>query len=194
MKKKLAYILLLVFLLHFGCKENPKIDYRNLDKEKTTELLTLIINDSTDLYMDSSCISENNRFLHTIFTTDLNNFIKTELEIKKDSHLKTQLELFHNYRITKDMAFGKQIITVTEFKEFAEKAENGNYLFWPWVESNCVNGYISISKPIFNEKFDKALIIIGSMCGGKCGGGETRTYQLENGKWTITKTEFEWIS
>ena len=191
MKKHLGHILILIFILHFGCRENIS---ENLDKEKTNELLTQIINDSTDHFLDSSCISEKTKFLYTIITPDFDNFIKTELDIKQETHLKKQLELFRNFRITENLAFGKHIITELEFKKFASDAENGNNSFWPWLDSNCENGYLSISKPIFNETFDKAFIVIGSISGGKAGGGETRIYQFKNGKWTIEKTEFEWIS
>ncbi|MEX0997589.1 MAG: hypothetical protein WDZ45_11110 [Flavobacteriaceae bacterium] len=194
MKKNIVYILSLTFLLNLGCKENTKTDSQNLDREKTNEILTQIINDSTDLYMDTNCISEKNRLLYTIFTTDLNNYIKNQLGINEEEHLKNQMELFHNFRFTENLTFGKQIITVLDFKEFENQAENGNYTFWTWLDSNCENGYLSISKPVFNETFDKAFVIIGSICGGKCGGGETRFYKFKNGKWKIEKTEFEWIS
>jgi hypothetical protein len=194
LKNKLVYIISLVFLVQIGCKEKPEPDSQQMDREKTNELLGLIINDSTDLYTASSCISERNKLYHVIMTTDLPNFLKTELGIKDKEHLKRQLELYKTFKLNENLAVGKKIITEKEFKEFSDQAEKGNHILYPWLNSNCENGYLSLSKPVFNDTYDKALVTIGTICGGKCGSGETRTYEFLNGKWTIVKTEFEWIS
>jgi hypothetical protein len=164
------------------------------DSIKTVELIKHIFSETDDPYINSSCIAEKAHFLHTIITTDFDSYVEKELRIEDKQHLKKQFELFKKFRITESLAFGKNIITEEQFSEFAKEAKKGNFIFWEWAESNCENGFISVSRPIFNESYNLAFVQIGSLCGGKCGGGETRIYENVNGKWNIVKTENQWIS
>ncbi|WP_437397168.1 hypothetical protein [Flagellimonas lutimaris] len=190
MIKKLFFILSIGFILG-ACEGNHMSN--DLDRIKTIELLTFILNDSSDPFMESECIAEKNQLYYAVITTDLRNFIKTELEIVNEEHLNRQLDLYRHFRLTKDLSFGKKVITENMFVDFKNRAQELKQDLYEWLNSICQSEFISVSKPIFNDSYDKALITVGNICGGKCGAGETRTYELKNDKWIIVKTQFEWI-
>ncbi len=175
-----------------GCN---KQNLQHINSQKTTELIHQILTDTTDNYINPGYITEQFRFLSSIAPgVDFEKYVKSELRIENSDHLDEQLVYFKDFKINNHLAQRKNIITAKEFDNFERKAEKGDYQFWDWLEKNCDDGYISISRPIFNEDFTKAIIIIANVACPQCGGGETRMYEYKDGRWKITQTSFEWIS
>jgi len=162
-----------------------------LDSDKTTELITQILTDERTGFLSSNCISEKPK---AIMPTEFQKYVKEYLKIKDTAHLKLQLELYKKFKITNDLAPNKNILTQKQFEEFSKKTEKGEFQFWDWLDENCVNGYCSISKPIFNETFDLAYVQIGFVCGGLCGSGVERIYEFKNGKWIEKESFGGWVS
>ncbi|MDG4949644.1 hypothetical protein NLM59_01795 [Weeksellaceae bacterium KMM 9724] len=165
-----------------------------MDAQKTTELITQILKEESKGYLMSSCITEKPRAVSHPMVSDFNDYVKDNLNIKDTIHLKFQSRLYKNFKITADLVPNKNILTQKQFEEFEQKSENGGFRFWDWLDTNCDNGYCSISKPIFNETFDLAYVQIGTVCGGLCGGGEERIYELVNGKWIEKESLGSWVS
>lgn len=165
-----------------------------LDAQKTTELITQILKEESNGYLMSNCITEKPRAISHPMVSDFNEYVKNNLNIKDTIHLNAQLKLYKNFKITADLVMNKNIITQKQFVEFEQKSENDEFRFWDWLETYCENGYCSISKPIFNETFDLAFVQIGTVCGGLCGGGEERIYELVNGKWIQKESLGSWVS
>lgn len=192
MKKNLYYITLSLLII-LSC--NKKDDLIEINSQKTTELINTILSDSIDQYSKTDCITEQFRFQYTIpFAISFSDYVKEEIEIKNLDHLEQQINYYRNFKIDSSLANSKRIITKTEFENFEKESEKGNHQFWGWLDSTCSDGYVSISRPIFNEDFTKALVIIANVSCSQCGGGETRIYSYENGNWKITKTSNNWIS
>ena len=183
--------------MNFSCKTDSKTDFNNsdeLDAQKTTELITQILQQESNGYLMSSCITEKPRAVsHPMFSNFIE-YIKDNLKIKDTIHLNSQSRLYNKFKITADLVPKKIILTKKQFEEFEQKSENGGFQFWDWLDTNCENGYCSISKPIFNETFDLAYIQIATVCGRLCGSGEERIYELVNGKWIEKESFGNWIS
>jgi hypothetical protein len=189
--KQFHYIILTFFFI-ISCNNN---DLQQVNSEKTKELISQILADSTDTYSSPSCITEKFRFHHTIPPgVNFEDYAKRELEIEDLKHLETQFQYFRNFKIDENLAKGKNIITANEFENFEKEAERGDFQFWDWLDQTCDDGYVSISRPLFNEDFTKALVIIANVSCPQCGGGETRMYELQSGKWEIVETSNGWIS
>jgi len=183
--------------LNFGCKTDNNTDLKKLeelDAQKTTELITQILKDESETYLQSSCITEKPRAISYPMVSDFDEYVKNHLNIQDTVHYNLQSNLYKNFKITADLMPDKVILTQKQFEEFEKKSENEGFRFWDWLDTNCENGYCSISKPIFNETFDLAYIQIGTICGSMCGAGEERIYEFVNDKWIEKETLGSWIS
>ncbi|QFZ54235.1 hypothetical protein FEZ18_05230 [Oceanihabitans sp. IOP_32] len=194
MKKTIIYILFVVLTLNLSCKTDKKTDLKTLDAQKTSELITQILNDERDGYLSSSCMTENPRAVSSPMISNFDEYVKKLLNIKDSLHYKTQSRLSKKFKITADLAPEKNILTKKQFDEFERKSEKGGFSFWDWLDANCENGYCSISKPIFNETFNLAYVRIGTVCGRLCGGGEERIYEFIDGKWIEKESLGSWVS
>ncbi|MDN3594318.1 hypothetical protein [Zunongwangia endophytica] len=167
---------------------------KDLDAQKTNELITHILEEKRNGYLMSSCITEKPRAVSHSMVSNFNDYVKDNLNIKDTVHLKIQSRLYKKFKITADLVPNKNILTQVQFEEFKQKSENSKFRFWDWFDTNCENGYCSISKPIFNEAFNLAYVQIGTVCGRLCGGGEERIYKLVNGKWIEKESLGSWVS
>ena len=59
---------------------------------------------------------------------------------------------------------------------------------WGYIHENFGPDYYSVRKPIFNNTYDKAYLVIGYICGPYC--GHIISYILEkvNNRWIIKET------
>ncbi len=153
-----------------------------MDSKKTKELISQVL------------IDEKERAVSMSMTSDFNQTVQKFLKIKDTVHLNLQLKLQRDFIITPDLVTDKNILTQKQFSEFEKQSEKGGFSFWNWLESNCYEGYCSISKPIFNETYDLAFIRFGTVCGSLCGGRESCIYEFKNGKWVKVKTISSWVS
>jgi len=165
-----------------------------LDAQKTTELIKQILIDESEGYLSSSCISEKPRAILHPMVSDFDEYVKSLLNIKDTLHYKIQSRLYKKFKLTADLVPKKELLTQKQFEEFEKKSESGGFRFWEWLDTNCENGYCSLTKPIFNETFDLAYVQIGTVCGGLCGGGEERIYERVNGKWIEKESLGSWVS
>ncbi len=197
MRKTKFYILFMSLILNVCCKNEPKEkvdELVNIDLMKTTELITQILNDEKNNYLSSTCISEKPWAVLFPMVSDFDSYVKEHVNIVDSIHLSIQMELFNNFKLTKTLVSDKKIITNSDFEELKEQSKQGNFGFWEWLNENCINGYCSISKPIFNETFDLAYVQIGTVCGDLCGGGEERIYEYKEDKWTEKEHLGSWVN
>jgi hypothetical protein len=197
LKKTTFYISSIILILTLGCKTENKTDLKKseiLDAQRTMELMTQILKDESEGYLQSSCITEKPRAVSHPMVSNFNKYVKNNLNIIDTVHYKLQTRLYAKFKLTSDLVPNKNIITQKQFEEFEKKSENEGFRFWDWLDTNCEKGYCSISKPIFNETYDLAYVQIGTVCGGLCGGGEERIYELFNGKWTEKESLGSWVS
>ena len=183
--------------MSFGCKTDKKTDLKkseDFDTQKTTELIKQILKDENKGYLSSSCITEKPRAISYPIVKDFDEYVKNHLNIKSTAHYKIQKQLYKQFKLTTDLVVDKNIITQEQFEKFEKKSKNDEFRFWDWLDTNCENGYCSISKPIFNETYDLAYVQIGTVCGELCGGGEERIYELINGKWIEKESFGSWVS
>lgn len=187
----------ILLILNVCCKNEPKgseDELNNLDSTKTTELITQILKDEKDNYLSSTCVSEKPKAVLFPMVSDFDIYVKENLNIVDSIHLREQMKLFSNFKLTKKLVSDKRIITNSDFEEFEKQSKLGNFKFWDWLNENCINGYCSISKPIFNETYDLAYVQIGTVCGDLCGGGVERVYEYKEGKWTEKENLGSWVS
>ena len=181
MRKAKFYILSLIIILTFSCKNESKTEIKkkiNLDLKKTTELITQILIDKSDSFLSSNCISENQKAFTSSGFLEYVEKANKYLNIKDTLHYKTQGKLFNEFKILKELTPNKKIITEKQHNELESKRE-----FWKWIEINCEKGYCSISKPIFNETFDLAYVQIARKLFDFDYSSEIIIYEYRNGKW-----------
>ncbi|MCH2032323.1 MAG: hypothetical protein MK202_02290 [Tenacibaculum sp.] len=191
------YLSIIIIILNFSCKtdKNNSVEKSaEFDSQKTKALITQILEDESKNYLSSTCISEKARANSHPMVADFDNYIKKLLKIKNENHYETQKKRYIKFKITSDLVPNKNILTEKQFNDFERKSKNGKFSFWDWLETNCTNGYCSISKPIFNEAYNLAYVQIGTVCGGLCGFGEERIYELVNKKWIKKQSLGSWVS
>ncbi|WP_442266439.1 hypothetical protein ACSIGC_01640 [Tenacibaculum sp. ZS6-P6] len=124
-------------------------------------------------------------------------FLSNSLKIRDLKHLNFQLSLLDSFRVPSILIKPKRIITINEYKDFTALLElfhKEDYSYLDWLEKkNCKYGFGSISKPIFNEKYDRALIYFEKICGPLCGGGTIALYELEENEWKQKNVIDHWI-
>ncbi len=190
MKKIITIFLLLLF---WCCKNEVKSNLDYDEKKLTSELILGILSNRNDDYIDLNCkcISEKSKLILPRLGS-LKGFAKKNLDIKDTLHLNEQIELFTHFKISNEILPGWNVLTEKEFDLY--KISSSDNSIWESLLIDCPNGYYSLSKPIFNESFDKAIVGFGSVCGRLCGGGVTRVYHLVDGKWMIEKEISSWVS
>lgn len=190
MIKRTLFFMLVAFLL-ISCKSEQQID---LDAQKTKELISQIMKTREGYIDTANCITEGSGSADIRSIEDMQYLAERHLGITDSLHLKNQLDLFQAFKITEEYAGQLKIITDATFKELEERSQKGEVNFFDWLISNCTNGYWSIAKPIFNETYDLALVVDGSLCGPLCGGGGTYIYKLQDGQWVEFKIISSWVS
>ena len=183
--------------MNFGCKTSNEYDLKRLkelDSQKTKELIRQILKDENKGYLSSSCITEKSKAILKPMVTNSDEYVKNNLKIRDTIHYELQKQLYKQFKLTADLVLEKNILTEKQLGIFKEKSKNGDFRFWEWLQTSCEDGFCSISKPIFNETFDLAYVQIGKVCGSYCGGGEERIYEFKNGKWIEKESLGTWVS
>jgi hypothetical protein len=144
--------------------------------------------------MFPSCISEKSRAVELPEYSEINQILNIYLDIRDSTHLRIQKEKFKDFKMTPELAGNLHIITEYDFERFEYQSKTKGIDFFEILDSLCVNGYFSISKPIFNETFDLAFVQIGEVCGPLCGGGEMIIYEWNSGKWFEKERISSWVS
>jgi len=186
--------LLFAIFLGWSCKENNSFSAENLDETSTRELVFQVLLNKQDEYIETEikCVAETSQFtMHMFRKGTFKNFVKEELAIKDTIHLNSQIKNSANFKVTKELFPGWNIISEEKFRLY--QVSSSKKSIWESLGIDCPRGYLSISKPIFNESFDTALMAVGLTCGRLCGGGETRIYKLKEGKWKIDKVVGSWV-
>ena len=191
--KKTSHNILIVFLiLCIGCKERPELE--SIDQLKTAELISDLLESKSKYLLSPSCISEEPRAISGHVNEDFKNYAKEHLKIVDTFHLNNQMRFRENFRISKKIAGELKLLTKQNFEDLERLGTTAHFSFWSWLDENCENGYLSISKPIFNETYDLAIVQIGTVCGKLCGGGGTFIYKFDNGTWKETEILSSWVS
>jgi hypothetical protein len=178
--RNLAYILILVTTITFGQEENakPETNWNAIDAKYTSELISQILADEKDDILKLNCISNIPIAISEFLTKkELKEIAHKELNVKTSSHLRKQIKLYKQFKIYPEIVPNKNIAQIGAFEVYPE---------------GCETGYCSISKPIFNEKYDHAFVQIGNSCGMLCGGGIDRVYSKEDGIWIEKKVLSIW--
>lgn len=172
--------MILVTTISFGQKENvkPETNWKAIDAKYTLELISQILQDEKDDILKSNCISNTPIAISEFFTKkELKEIANKELNVKKSSHLREQIKLYKQFKIYQEIVPNKKIVEIGAFEVYPD---------------GCETGYCSISKPIFNDTYDKAFVQIGNSCGMLCGGGIDRIYSKEDGIWIEKKILSIW--
>lgn len=103
-----------------------------------------------------------------------------------------QIELFSAFKIADKILPNWNIITEKELGLY--KISSVDTSTWGSLLIDCSIGYYAFSKPIFNEKYDNAIVGLGIICERLCGGGLTPVYKLVNGKWKAEREISSWVS
>jgi hypothetical protein len=61
----------------------------------------------------------------------------------------------------------------------------GGQTFWQSFHKKYGEGFLTVSKPVFDCSRIRVFIRIRFVCGGKCGGGEEIVLEQINGKWVL---------
>ncbi len=192
MKGLQFFISIIVLSLSLSCRsdiDSREIEIKEIDHLKTAELVKRIIENEKKLYLTPSCISEKPRAVHIKNFEDFEPIINIHLDIRDSIHHKVQLESFNKFTITPDLAGDMKIISETEFDVLNKDQAS----FFDTLNSICKNGYLSISKPVFNETFDLAFVQTAVNCGPLCGGGEVIIYEFNNGNWFVRDKLSGWV-
>lgn len=186
-------ILILSLLLLGSCHEKIKSSKSGVLEIRTNALITKILSGKNDDYLDPNCkcIAENSKLILNR-SGSLKGFVKRNLQIKDTNHLNGQIELFRNFKISKTILPQWNILSEKEFDLYRISSSDSS--IWESLLIDCPYGYYSITKPIFNESYDRAIVGFGSLCRRLCGGGVTRIYRLINSEWVIEKEISSWVS
>lgn len=162
------------------------------------EFITQLLQKESSL-KDKSFLSVNSLMEQSTWNLDLidneyKTYLQEHLKIKDTTFLNFQINLLNNFKISKEIAPQKNIITNNDYIEFNKSFEINEFAYLDWLEkNNCKRGFSSISKPIFNETYNLAIIHFEQICGPLCGGGLIRLYELKNKKWVQKKVIDHWI-
>ncbi|WP_139856823.1 hypothetical protein [Aequorivita sinensis] len=180
MKKSTFYILAFFSTLALCCKSELK--NKDFDEQKTTEFFKQIL--QKEEILRTNCVLETSTWKLSKFEDDFKKYIKKHLKIKDTSHLNLQINLFKGFIVTKEIASGKNILKKEDYINFNQTSENNEYGYLDWLEQHhCKRGFNSISKPLFNETYDLAIVHIDEICGPMCGGNWTIAYEFKNEEW-----------
>lgn len=183
----------MIFL--FSC-QNHLIDEKYDDKATKKFIRQLIENEKEihqeKSFINSTCILEHPEWRS--FDNELKLKIQEELGIENKTFLQFQVDLFNKFKITKGLTPQKNIITNQEYIQFNESFSKNEFAYLDWLyKINCKQGVSSISKPLFNENYDLAIIRFERICGPLCGGGLLALYEITKGKWKQKKILDNWV-
>lgn len=180
MKKINFYILSLIAILILSCKSELK--KKDFDKLLTTEFLNQVIKNED--FIKTDCVLEISTWKLPKFENDFEKYLQETLKIKDTSHLNLQTKLCKDFIITNEIAFGKNILKNEDYISLNQTFKNSEFDYLDWLElQKCKRGFNSISKPLFNETYDYAIIYIENICGPLCGGNWIIAYELKDKKW-----------
>ncbi|TCI90960.1 hypothetical protein [uncultured Tenacibaculum sp.] len=188
-------ILFFVLILLSACHNNL-ID-KDYDDKITKDFIKQLIESQEKLYQErsfihSNCILEQPEW--TLIDNEFTSIIQKELKIENKTFLEFQIDLLNDFKIVKELTPNKKIITDLEYNKFNESFKENEFAYIDWLdEMSCKEGFSSISKPIFNEKYNLAVIRYEKVCGPLCGGGVIAIYELIKGKWQQKKIIDNWI-
>lgn len=176
------YILAIFSTLVLGCKSELKS--KDFDTQKTTEFLSQVLPKVE--FLKTNCILETSNWKLFKLENDFKAYIQENLKTKDTTHLNLQLKLFNDFSVTKEIALGKNILKKQDYDNFKRTFENNDYDYINWLEKhNCKSGFISFSKPLFNERYDLAIFHIAKICGPLCGGSWITIYEFKNDEWIV---------
>ena len=176
--------------LILSCSSNKKTQ-EIIGLDLTYNLINEILSDSTDEYLENKkhCLSE----ITLLFpeTPDFNarEFYKDIFNEDDTVNIYQQLKLEREFLID-SLKIEKMKILSKEVVDNEKKSES----FWSYVRENCSGCYITFSMPVFSKNNSLVYVKLGRMCGRLWGGGESRLYKRENGKWVLIKSFCKWIS
>ncbi len=96
--------------------------------------------------------------------------------------MENQIEKIRELTISAELVGQKRLIDHTKVKEGIE-VQSG---FRNWIRQICPAGYIALSRPLFNENFSKAYIVVDGL-----GQQEERLYTKVSGSWTLEKVIYK---
>ncbi len=179
----------------FSC-QNHLID-KNYDFKATKKFIKQLIENEKEIHQEKSFISSNCILEHPewrTFDNEVKLKIQEELGIENKAFLEFQIDLFNKFKITKDLTPKKNIITNEEYIQFNESFNKNEFAYLDWLDKmDCKQGFSSISKPLFNENYNLAIIRFEKICGPLCGGGLLALYEITKGKWKQKKILDSWI-
>ncbi|MEW7292871.1 hypothetical protein ABW637_20145 [Aquimarina sp. 2304DJ70-9] len=196
MKNNNLYILLFVLTLFLSCKSDLKRESH--DKKITVEFINQLLQKESLLgdksFLDVNCIMEQSVWKSKLIEEKFKLYVQENLKIEDINFLKFQIDLFNKFKITQELVPGKNIIKSGEYIEFNKSFKDNEFAYLDWLEKkNCRKGFSSISKPLFNEAYDIAMVRFEKICGPMCGGGVVVLYELKKKKWTQKVVLDNWI-
>jgi hypothetical protein len=188
-------IILVILAICFSCKEK-KVDKSIHEMDLISELIHQVLVDETNqnLYGSCKCIKIYSRQSLPPLPNmgNLEEFVERELQVEDSIHLNSQLDAYHKFEFNEDLLPGWKIISEEDFRLYQISSSNNS--IWESLLQDCQCGFYSISRPIFDENFKRAIINFSHMCGPLCGGGATMVYILQDGKWQKEKEISSWVS
>lgn len=182
MKKLIKLFFMIIILSNYSCNKNIKTQF-NTDKTdsiKSAELISHILSRPNNI----KCISEKgiNNYDLKQMSYDMYKYLK----ITDTTHFNSQIRLFEKFKINKNMVPGMNIVSV-ELIDKLINDENNRKSTWKEIFKDCKMGFNTLSKPLFNENYDIAIVQSGLICGSLCGGSETSIYRFEHNKWNLVE-------
>ncbi|WP_147405069.1 hypothetical protein [Aquimarina sp. AD10] len=145
-------------------------------------------------FLDTDCIIEQSVWKSKLIEDKFKLYIQENLKIENINFLNFQIDLFNKFKITQELVPKKNIIENREYIEFNESFKDNEFAYLDWLEKkNCKKGFSSISKPLFNENYDLAMVRFEKICGPLCGGGVIVLYELKSKKWMQKVVIDNWI-
>ena len=144
---------------------------------KSAELITQILTENKIC----NCIEEPST--NMTLTEEEKEKILESFILSKNESFEKLIRLSENFELTNEMVGDDMNILTKEKLEGLKENNKYGMKYWNWMNENCPKGKYFISKPIFNEKFNRAFIFIGIYKGVLNGSGGKYIYELENGVW-----------
>ena len=186
---KLFYLFALVVLCSIlGCNEKSTKP-NNLYYEKGQSLFDQLKIDYSNYFNEPACIISSNKFTPSDF--DFQKIASLHLKIKNTKHLAFQEKMYFSAFLFESSLNNKIIITQKKL----DSLENNKVPFFKWLDGYCNNtGYLLVSNPVFNEKYNQVIVNIGVVCGPLCGSGVTVYYYWNGKKWIEKEVLGFWVS
>ena len=145
-------------------------------------------------FIKSNCVLKQPVWNTKLSEPELKSYLREYLKIQDNDFLNFQMDLFYKFEITEELIPEKKIITNAKTTVAKQPSKEDQYAYLDWLEKqDCKRGFFSISKPLFNESYDLAIIRFEEICGPLCGGGVIILYEFKKGKWSKKKILDNWI-